>query len=85
MLPPPSSVSAPSALQASEPLVPAYASSPPSGCSTSFTAPRPVLSASPAMASVLSSEEEMISGFVLIYRPTLKIHSQGIIAPKNIK
>jgi hypothetical protein len=42
----------------------------------------PVLSASPTMAS---SEEEMISGFVLIYRPTLKIHSQGIIAPKNIK
>jgi hypothetical protein len=45
----------------------------------------PVLSTSPAMASVLSSEEEMISGFVLIYRPNLKIHSQGIIAPKNIK
>jgi hypothetical protein len=36
------------------------------------------------MASVLLSEEETISGFVLVHRPTLKIHSQVIIAPKNI-
>jgi hypothetical protein len=38
----------------------------------------------PAMASVLSSEETIL-GFVLVHRLTLKIHSQLIIATKNIK